>query len=124
MSIVYFDQLLKVLDTSPAIRETFTCVAKQTGYAAAGTAIGGLLVGPIGALVGGVLGAVYGYGQSSDYSNLMESIRSLNNKEKRELSAQIQCLVGSSTIEGLTNFLASEYNRKKLVDLLTSFTSK
>ncbi|KAK5972820.1 hypothetical protein GCK32_021983, partial [Trichostrongylus colubriformis] len=49
------------------LKETVTGVAAQTGYAAAGTAAGGLVMGPLVSLIGGIMGAVYGYSKSIDY---------------------------------------------------------
>ncbi|VDM62855.1 unnamed protein product [Angiostrongylus costaricensis] len=67
MSILYFREVFKVIEKSQSLRQTFVGVAKQTGWTALGTVAGGLLVGPLGALVGGVIGAACGYNYSSDY---------------------------------------------------------
>ncbi|KHJ84855.1 hypothetical protein OESDEN_15426 [Oesophagostomum dentatum] len=57
MSVFYLNEVLKIMDASKPLRDTLVGVAKQTGCAAAGTAAGGLLMGPLGALVLGIAGA-------------------------------------------------------------------
>ncbi|VDM79165.1 unnamed protein product [Strongylus vulgaris] len=110
-----------ILESSKPFRKTVTGVAKQTGYAAAGTAAGGLLMGPIGALAGGVIGVVYGYQSSTNYDNLLCSLRSLSDKEKTLISGQIQRLVGSTAIEELIRYISTKRHRKLLFGILSDF---
>ncbi|KAL6724440.1 hypothetical protein Aduo_019331 [Ancylostoma duodenale] len=121
MSIVYLNEVLKIMEGSKPLRDTVVGVAKQTGCAAAGTAAGGLLMGPLGALVGGVMGAVYGYQCSDDYDNLICSLRSMTDREKRLASAQIQRLVGSASIEEFMRYIATEAHRELLIGILSDF---
>ncbi|KAJ1373616.1 hypothetical protein KIN20_036077 [Parelaphostrongylus tenuis] len=121
MSVWYFNEVFKVIEKSKPLRETFVGVAKQTGWTAAGTAAGGLLAGPLGALFGGVAGAILGYGYSDDYDNFLTALRSMTDREKCEVSEQIQTLVKSTAIEAFSVFIAIEANRQKVIDLLSSF---
>ncbi|CAJ0609110.1 unnamed protein product [Cylicocyclus nassatus] len=124
MSFVYLNQVLNIMESSKPLRETVTGVAKQTGYAAAGTATGGLLMGPLGALVGGIVGAVYGYQCSTDYDNLICSIRSMTDSEKSLLTTQIQRLVGSASIEEFMRYISTEAHRQILLGILSDFISR
>ncbi|ETN70182.1 hypothetical protein RB195_021668 [Necator americanus] len=121
MSIVYLNEVLRILEGSKPLQKTAVGVAKQTGCAAAGTAAGGLLMGPLGALIGGVVGALYGYQNSTDYDNVITSIRSMNDREKRLVSTQIQRLVGSASIEEFMRYIATEAHRELLIGILSDF---
>ncbi|VDM74315.1 unnamed protein product [Strongylus vulgaris] len=120
IALATFAQAIVPLICQP-LRETVIGVAKQTGYAAAGTAAGGLLMGPLGALAGGVVGAVYGYQCSTDYDNLICSIRSMTDREKTLLSGQIQRLVGSVSIEEFIRYISTEAHRELLLGILSDF---
>ncbi len=67
VSLVYINQVLDIVSESRDLRSSFLGIAKQTGYAAGGAAIGGVCAGPPGAFVGGVVGAAYGYMYADDY---------------------------------------------------------
>ncbi|KHJ88492.1 hypothetical protein OESDEN_11712 [Oesophagostomum dentatum] len=89
MSVFYLNEVLKIMDASKPLRDTLVGVAKQTGCAAAGTAAGGLLMGPLGALVLGIAGAWYGYQCSDDYDDFITTIRSMSDREKAAVSKQV-----------------------------------
>ncbi len=55
-SIVYFNKLLEILETSKELRRSFVGICKQVAYTAAGTAIGGVCAGPVGAVAGAAVG--------------------------------------------------------------------
>lgn len=56
LSLVYFNKMVEILETSPDLKRTFKGIAKQACMAAGGAAVGGICAGPGGALVGGILG--------------------------------------------------------------------
>ncbi|EYC20028.1 hypothetical protein Y032_0023g832 [Ancylostoma ceylanicum] len=118
MSIEYFNEVLEIMQNYGPLRRTVLGVAKQAGCTAAGTAAGGLLMGPLGALVGGVMGAIYGYRCSDEYDSLILTLRSMTDTEKRRASAQIQRLVGSASIQDFLRYIATELHRKHLINLL------
>ncbi|KAK5978422.1 hypothetical protein GCK32_012999, partial [Trichostrongylus colubriformis] len=103
------------------LKETVTGVAAQTGYAAAGTAAGGLVMGPLGALIGGIMGAVYGYSNSTDYDNIVFALRAVSEREKIRVSEQVQRLVGSASVAALTRYLSTDANRRKLLRVLSNY---
>ncbi|KHJ93190.1 hypothetical protein OESDEN_06904 [Oesophagostomum dentatum] len=121
MSVVYLNEVLRIMGSSKPLRDTLVGVAKQTGCAAAGTAAGGLLMGPLGALVGGVVGAMYGYQCSDDYDNLICSLRSMSEREKTIITGQIQRLVGSASIEEFVRYISTEAHRELLLGILADF---
>lgn len=55
-SVVYFAKVMEILSESREMRKTVIGIAKQTGYAAGGAIVGGLVGGPPGAFVGTVFG--------------------------------------------------------------------
>ncbi|KAL6724439.1 hypothetical protein Aduo_019330 [Ancylostoma duodenale] len=118
MSIEYFNEVLKIMENSEPLRKTVCEVAKQTGCTAAGTAAGGFLMGPFGALVGGVMGAVYGYRCSDKYDSLIRSLRSMTDGEKRRASAQIQRLVESASIEDFLSYISTPAHGEQVIELL------
>ncbi|XGW11022.1 hypothetical protein V3C99_012488 [Haemonchus contortus] len=121
MSIVYFNEILKVIEKSVPLKRTIVGVATQAGCAAAGTAAGGLTMGPLGALIGGIMGALYGYNCSSDYDNLLLALRAMSESEKRQVSEQVQRLVGSASIEELMRYITTEAHREILLGVISDF---
>ncbi|KAK6023015.1 hypothetical protein OSTOST_11263 [Ostertagia ostertagi] len=113
MSLVYFNEILKVIEKSVPLKRTIAGVATQAGCAAAGTAAGGLTLGPLGALIGGIMGAVYGYNCSGDYDSLLFALRAMSEREKRQVTEQVQRLVGSASVEELLRYITTEAHRKK-----------
>ncbi|KHJ93191.1 hypothetical protein OESDEN_06905 [Oesophagostomum dentatum] len=87
-SVVYLNEALKILDSSKPLRDTIVGVAKQVLCAAIGSAAGGLLIGPRGALLGGIAGAILGYFWSSDYDNIVSSLRAMDDREKTIITGQ------------------------------------
>ncbi|RCN36925.1 hypothetical protein ANCCAN_17188 [Ancylostoma caninum] len=124
MSIEYFNEVLEIMENSEPLRRTVFGVAKQTGCTAAGTAAGGLLMGPFGALVGGVMGAVYGCKCSDKYDSLIRSLRSMTDGEKRRASAQIQRLVESASIEDFLRYISTQPHSEQLIKLLLKIISE
>ncbi|KAK5984768.1 hypothetical protein GCK32_008048 [Trichostrongylus colubriformis] len=121
MPIVYFNELLKIIEKSTPLEKTVAGIAAQAGYAAAGTAAGGLVMGPLGALIGGIMGAVYGYSKSIDYDNIVFALRAMSEKEKTRVSEQVQRLVGSASVAALTRYLSTDANRRKLLRVLSNY---
>ncbi|KAJ1368632.1 hypothetical protein KIN20_029844, partial [Parelaphostrongylus tenuis] len=53
--------------------------------------------------------------------NFLTALRSMTDREKCEVSEQIQTLVKSTAIEAFSVFIAIEANCQKVIDLLSSF---
>ncbi|KAK6039153.1 hypothetical protein COOONC_23341 [Cooperia oncophora] len=124
MSIVYFNEILKVIEKSAPLKRTIAGVATQAGCAAAGTAAGGLTMGPLGALIGGIMGAVYGYNCSSDYDSLLFALRAMSEREKQQVTEQVQRLVGSASVEELLRYITTEAHREILLGVLSNFVAR
>ncbi|VDO18996.1 unnamed protein product [Heligmosomoides polygyrus] len=124
MSIVYFNEILNVVGNSAKLKNTISGVAKQTGCAAAGTAAGGLIMRPIGALFDGVMGAIYSYQNSGDFDNIVTCLSSMADDERRQVVARVQHLVKSVSIEELVRYLSTEAHREMLIGVLSDFVSQ
>lgn len=59
LSLVYFNKLIELLETSPELKRTVKGIALQCTFAAGGTAAGGIVGGPVGALVGAIVGKLH-----------------------------------------------------------------
>ena len=58
------------------------------------------------------------------YDNLIKVVRSLEPKDQEELVRRVKEMVGSSTIEALTAFIATQVNREVFVHLIREFTKE
>ncbi|VDL81875.1 unnamed protein product [Nippostrongylus brasiliensis] len=121
MSVAYFNEIVRVVNHSAPLKKTVGGVATQTGYAAAGTALGGLLMGPGGALIGGIMGALMGYQNVSDYDGLVYALGAMSDQEKQLVSQRVQALVGSVSIEELVRYVSTEAHRELLLGVLSEF---
>uniref|UniRef100_A0A915L6C0 Uncharacterized protein n=1 Tax=Romanomermis culicivorax TaxID=13658 RepID=A0A915L6C0_ROMCU len=52
MGFVYYFKIVDILESSPELKKTFVGISKQVGCAAGGCAVGGIVAGPPGALLG------------------------------------------------------------------------
>ena len=68
-------------------------------------------------------GAVVGYATVDNYESMMKVLRGLNDEEKKQLVARVQELVGSSSLEALTSFIASQVNRELFATAVREFAS-
>ncbi|KAK5972598.1 hypothetical protein GCK32_008776 [Trichostrongylus colubriformis] len=78
-------------------------------------------MGPLGALIGGIMGAVYGYNNSADYDNIVFALRAMSEREKTQVSEQVQRLVGSASIEELMRYLSTEAHREIILGVLSNY---
>lgn len=67
VSLVYLHHVLDVMSGSSDLRDITIGIARQTGYAAGGAALGGMMAGPSGALLGTIIGGVVGYIRADPY---------------------------------------------------------
>ncbi|XP_063431151.1 uncharacterized protein LOC134713799 [Mytilus trossulus] len=120
--IPYYNQLMKILATNPKLKASAKGIFKHVAYGACGIVIGGFGGGPLGALVGGIAGTVFGYWQSDDYDSLLKVLNSLSDSEKEKLVQKVQEQVGSTRIEALTRFIENQAQRKVLLHLIRKFS--
>jgi len=69
-------------------------------------------------------GAVVGYATVNDYDSMIKVLRELSDADKKRLVARIQELVGSSSIEALTTFIASQVNRELFAAAVREFAAQ
>ncbi|XP_062615344.1 uncharacterized protein LOC134277087 [Saccostrea cucullata] len=119
--IPYYNQLMTILETNDELRKSARGIFKQMAWAAGGTAVGGVLLGPPGAMVGGVAGSMIGYICSDEYTAMIKVLRNLNDEEKQKVVKAVQELVGTSSIEALTRFISQQVQRDMLLKLLRDF---
>ncbi|MFH4983100.1 hypothetical protein AB6A40_009809 [Gnathostoma spinigerum] len=120
----YVNYLLSMMSASGGVRTTCSGIMKQVGYAAGGCCVGGLTLGPPGALMGTVVGAAIGYSQADDYESFLTIIRNLSASEKEVLTKRVQELVGSVSLEDLSNWIKSDGHQALLIALLRQMTKK
>lgn len=116
--IPYYKHLMEILETNADLKKTSKGIFKQMAWAAGGSCAGGVVAGPPGALVGGIVGAVYGYCTSDNYDSMLTVIRNLSDSDKQRLVEKVQELVGSSTLEALTAFIGSQVQRELLINCI------
>ncbi|XP_069137841.1 protein C19orf12 homolog [Argopecten irradians] len=116
--IPYYGQLIEILETNPEMKKSAKGIFKQVAWGAGGTAVGGVLLGPAGALVGGVAGSLIGYLKSDDYQAMIVVMKNLSDSEKEQIVKKVQELVGSVGIEELVRFVGSQVQRDALLHLL------
>ncbi|KAK5979885.1 hypothetical protein GCK32_018167 [Trichostrongylus colubriformis] len=117
MSNVYFYELAKIVGRSTHLKRTFAGIVAQASYAIAGTKAGGLTMGPLGALIGGIMGAVYGYSNTADYDNIVVAFRALSEKEQ----AEVLRLLGYASVEELMRYLSTGAPRQTILDVLSNY---
>ena len=71
-----------------------------------------------------VAGAVVGYATVDNYESMMKVLRGMSDEDKKQLVARVQELVGSSSLEALTSFLASQVNRELFAAAVREFASR
>ena len=69
-------------------------------------------------------GAVVGYATVDDYDSMVNVLREMSDEDKKLLVARIQELVGSSSLEALTSFIASQVNRELFAAAVREFASR
>ncbi|KAK6014391.1 hypothetical protein OSTOST_20227 [Ostertagia ostertagi] len=67
------------------------------------------------------MGAVYGYNCSGDYDSLLFALRAMSEREKRQVTEQVQRLVGSASVEELLRYITTEAHREILLGVIADF---
>ncbi|KAK6185847.1 hypothetical protein SNE40_007993 [Patella caerulea] len=116
--IPYYNHLMELLDTNEELKKSAKGMFSQMCWSAGGALVGGAVGGPPGAMIGGIAGSVIGYCRVDPYQSMVETLRKLNDEDKAKLVKKIQELVGSTGIEALTRFIASQAQREILVNFL------
>ncbi|KAL3866371.1 hypothetical protein ACJMK2_043674 [Sinanodonta woodiana] len=122
--IPYYNYIVHILETHKELKKTSIGIFRHMAWAASGVAVGGLVAGPPGALLGGIAGSVYGYLRSDDYQSLVTVVRALSDSEREELVRRVQELVGSKTVEALSTFIGGgPTERENFINLIREFIS-
>lgn len=111
----YFDQLLTVLEEHVEFTSSAFGIPKQLFTAAAATVVGGMIGGPLGAMVGGAAGLTVTHLWSQAKTPIIDALKSLNNEQKETVVRVVQTLVGATPI---CSFLNNASQKKALLDLL------
>lgn len=116
--IPYYNQLMTILEINDELKKSAKGIFKQMAWAAGGTAVGGVLLGPPGAMIGGVAGSFVGYMCSDEYTAMIKVLKNLNDQDKAKVVKAVQELVGSSSIEALTRFIGNQVQRDLFLKVL------
>lgn len=119
--IPYYNQLIKILETNEELKKSARGIFKQMAWAAGGTAVGGVLLGPLGAGIGGMAGSMIGYMCADEYTAMIKVLKNLSDSDKEKVVKAVQELVGSSSIEALTRFIGNQVQRDIFLKLLGDF---
>ncbi|WAR15883.1 hypothetical protein MAR_030477 [Mya arenaria] len=87
-----------------------------------GAVVGGLLGGGGGALVGAVLGYMYGSFIQDSFKEIKGKLRNQTNSRKRELVHAVQALIGSNSKAELDLYVEARSQQKQLMDCIMKFT--
>ena len=68
-------------------------------------------------------GAAIGYATVDDYDSMLKVLRGMSDEDKKRLVERVQELVGSSSLEALTSFIASQVNRELFASAVREFAS-
>ena len=80
----HYSVLMQFLQNSRAMKETAQGSLRQ-GLICGGSAVtGGLLLGPLGGLVGGVAGSIYGFLTSPNYEGVIQQFVQMEDTEQRQ----------------------------------------
>lgn len=69
-------------------------------------------------------GAAIGYATVDDYDSMVKVLKEMSDEDKKLLVTRIQELVGSSSLEALTSFIASQVNRELFAAAVREFASR
>ena len=64
-----------------------------------------------------------GYATVDDYDSMLKVLREMSEEDKERLVARVQELVGSTSLEALTSFIASQVNRELFAAAVREFAS-
>jgi len=66
---------------------------------------------------------VLGYATVDDYDSMLKVLREMSEEDKERLVARVQELVGSTSLEALTSYIASQVNRELFAAAVREFAS-
>ncbi|CAL1535574.1 unnamed protein product [Lymnaea stagnalis] len=119
-----FEQLMGVLRENPELYKSTTGIFKAVLWLAHGTVAGGIVYGPEGALIGGMVGSVIGFITSNEYQPMMKVLQGMDQEERDELLRKVHALVNDDSEDALAKFVLSEENRMSLLELLSAATQR
>ena len=64
-----------------------------------------------------------GYATVDDYDSMLKVLREMSEEDKERLVARVQELVGSTSLEALTSYIASQVNRELFAAAVREFAS-
>lgn len=114
----YFDRLLTILEDYEEFTTSTFGIPNQLFTVIGGTAMGGIVGGPLGAVVGGVAGLTIPYFWPDAKTPIILVLRNLNNQQKDIIVSAVQVLVGGYSAALLGAFLKNPSQKKELADLL------
>ncbi|CAI2357343.1 unnamed protein product [Caenorhabditis sp. 36 PRJEB53466] len=119
-SLQYFNEMLAHVESNHTFKKMVTGVAIQTAYTATGAVIGGVVLGPPGALVGSIGGAVVGYCRVEKYPNLYKVLKELNDDQKKALVQSVIAVVGGLSINEFRKWFSNSNNHAVLQSLFVA----
>lgn len=123
-SLLYFQKLVEIVLSIPEAKRSAKGITKQVVWTGGATIAGGLLFGPFGGMVGGIAGSLIGYVISDKYPPLIKALLNLNKEDKMRVVEAVQNLVGSVSIEKLTEYVKNENTRTILKSNLENLLLK
>ncbi|GFO07821.1 protein c19orf12 [Plakobranchus ocellatus] len=98
---------------------------KNAALGAYGAWLGAVMLGPVGAVVGGAAGSWLGYRYSDDYQPLGKVMADLSDDDKEEIVKKIQELVGDLSFTALARYaMESQDQRVALLNLIINEIKK
>ena len=85
VTVVVFKGLLNVAGKNDDLKVTVTEVLKGTAVTAAATLCGGLILGPPGLAVGGMIGGTVAYAMSKPYKPVGQILNEMNERQRQQL---------------------------------------
>ena len=116
--VPYYKELIHLLDTNKELNNSVRAIAKQAAWPAGLSAVGGILLGKKGALIGGAAGLLIGYLFSDQYTPMIKVLKNLKDEDKKKVVKAVQELVRSSSINALTSFIKNPVGREQLIKVI------
>lgn len=119
----YYRGLMSILKKHEELKRTCKGLAIQGGITACLTFIGGVVGGRIGAAIGTTIGIPLAFFFTDPYNSMLKVLRNLNDEDRQTLVEDVCELVGDATLDALAGFIMSGTNKKRLIDLVMTFTN-
>ena len=84
-----YKELMQFMTESGEMRKAAQGSVKQGLCAAGGAIAGGMILGPVGGLVGGIGGSIYGFMTATDYDGMMVQILKLESDQQKRLMSEV-----------------------------------